>query len=161
MVKTAELKKVKQCIFWSIITLITFVTLLGCTPTSDTDLSQMYLTRTSIERLFEDGVAFVESQNRQQSFSMYCHVVEGSWCYFVEINKIEVYDGLYNPDIDNIVHQIEPDFAHKIITELNPIYIEHSKNNGVKVYCTQALDMPDQIACQVDRGEGWQSLGIK
>jgi hypothetical protein len=122
---------------------------------------EMHVTPSIIERLFGDGTAFVHKRDGQESFNIYCHIVEGNWCYFVEHEKIESYDGCYDPEIDNESHQINRKFARQIINELGPKFIEHSKNNGVKVRCSRSVKTQKIGGCDVDRGGGWKPLPVR
>lgn len=122
---------------------------------------KMHVTPSTIGRLFDDGIAFVHKRDGQESFNMYCHIVEGSWCYFVEHEKIERYDGRYDPTIENKAHQIDREFARQIIDELGPKFLEYSTNNGVKVRCSRSVKTQQTYSCNVDRGGGWEPLPVR
>jgi len=40
------------------------------------------------ERLFVDGSAHIYRQGGSETIDLYCHVVEGSWCYFVPQGRL-------------------------------------------------------------------------
>lgn len=92
----------------------------------------MGLTTTTIDRLFEDGSAHSYRQSGSETVDLYCHVVEGAWCYFVPQGRLEPYDGRYDPQIENEANRIESEFAKQITRELGVEYIAQSRNNGVK-----------------------------
>lgn len=121
----------------------------------------MGLTTTTIERLFENGSAHSYRQDGSETVDLYCHVVEGAWCYFVPQGKIEPYDGRYDPQIEDEAHRIGSDFAKQITRELGVEYIAQSRNNGVKVRCVRPENARSSVACQVDRGGGWQELSVR
>lgn len=121
----------------------------------------MGLTASTIERLFEDGSAHTYRQGGSETVDLYCHVVEGAWCYFVPQGKIEPYDGQYDPQIEDEARRIGSDFARQITRELGVEYIAQSRNNGVKVRCVRPENARSPVTCQVDRGGGWQELSVR
>jgi len=120
----------------------------------------MGLTTTTIDRLFEDGSAHSYRQSGGETVDLYCHVVEGAWCYFVPQGRLEPYDGRYDPQIENEANRIESEFAKQITRELGVEYIAQSRNNGVKVRCVRPENSRAPVACQIDRGGGWQDLSV-
>lgn len=144
---------------FSIICLSILLVLSGCAePRSvetdrPADVFSMRLKQATVDRLFDEAQSFVKKADGQESFNLYCHVVEGAWCYFVEHDKIEAYDGHYDPAIENEAHQIDRDFAKQITAELGVEFIAQSKNNGVKIRCTRFRN-GSSVQCEVDRGGG-------
>ena len=120
----------------------------------------MSLTAGAAERLFEDGSAHVYRQDGSETIDLFCHVVEGTWCYFVPQGQIEPYDGLNDPRIEDEARRITSDVAEQLTKELGVEYIAHSHNNGVKVRCARPEDTHSSVTCQVDRGGGWQELAV-
>ncbi len=120
----------------------------------------MSLSSITIARLFQDGVTYVKRQDGSESLNLYCHVVEGAWCYFVQQEKIDQFDGSYDPEIENKAHQLDSGFAKQITRELGVEYIAQSRNNGVKVRCTRPDIARMPIKCEVDRGGGWEVLSM-
>lgn len=120
----------------------------------------MSLTAGAAERLFEDGSAHVYRQDGSETIDLFCHVVEGTWCYFVPQGKIEPYDGLYDPQIEDEARRITSDVAEQLTKELGVETIAHSRNNGVKVRCARPEDALSQVTCRVDRGGGWQESSV-
>lgn len=120
----------------------------------------MSLTAGAAERLFEDGSAHVYRQDGSETIDLFCHVVEGTWCYFVPQGQIEPYDGLNDPRIEDEARRITSDVAEQLTKELGVETIAHSHNNGVKVRCARPEDTHSSVTCQVDRGGGWQELAV-
>jgi len=120
----------------------------------------MGLTAGTVERLFEDGSAHVYRQDGSETIDLFCHVVEGTWCYFVPQGQIEPYDGRYDPRIEDEVRRITSDVAEQLTKELGVEYIAQSRNNGVKVRCAHPVNASSSVTCQVDRGGGWQELVV-
>lgn len=120
----------------------------------------MGLTAGTVERLFEDGSAHVYRQDGKETIDLYCHVAEGTWCYFVPQGQIEPYDGLYDPRIEDEARRITSDVAEQLTKELGVETIAHSRNNGVKVRCARPEDALSQVTCRVDRGGGWQESSV-
>lgn len=129
-------------------------------PVGMPEAGGMGLTIGAVERLFEDGAAHTYRQAGSETVDLYCHVVEGAWCYFVPQGRIESFDGLYDPQIENEAHRIGSDFARQITHELGVEYLAQSRNNGVKVRCARSENTRLPVACQVDRGGGWQDLPV-
>lgn len=46
------------------------------------------------------------------------------------------------------------------VTAPHLMYIAQSRNNGVKVRCVRPKNTRTPVACQVDRGGGWQDLPV-
>jgi len=124
------------------------------------EMGGMGLTAGTITRLFEDGSAHVYRQDGKETIDLFCHVVEGTWCYFVPQDQIELYDGLYDPRIEDEARRITSDVAEQLAKELGVETIAHSRNNGVKVRCARPEDALSQVTCRVDRGGGWQELAV-
>lgn len=124
------------------------------------EMGGMGLTAGTVERLFEDGSAHVYRQDGGETIDLFCHVVEGTWCYFVPQGQIEPYDGLYAPLIEDEARRITSDVAEQLTKELGVETIAQSRNNGVKLRCARPEDALSQVTCRVDRGGGWQELAV-
>jgi len=124
------------------------------------EMGGMGLTAGTITRLFEDGSAHVYRQDGKETIDLFCHVVEGTWCYFVPQDQIELYDGLYDPRIEDEARRITSDVAEQLTKELGVETIAHSRNNGAKLRCARLEDTRSPVICQVDRGVGWQELAV-
>lgn len=118
------------------------------------------LTAGAVERLFEDGSTHVYRQDGSETIDLFCHVVEGTWCYFVPQGQIEPYDGLYDPQIEDEARRVTSDVAEQLTKELGVETIAQSRNNGVKLRCARPEDALSQMTCRIDRGGGWQELPI-
>ncbi len=118
------------------------------------------LTAGAVERLFEDGSAHVYRQDGSETIDLFCHVVEGTWCYFVPQGQIEPYDGLYDPQIEDEARRITSGVAEQLTQELGVETIAQSRNNGAKLRCARPEDALSQMTCRIDRGGGWQELPI-
>lgn len=118
------------------------------------------LTAGTVERLFEDGSAHVYRQDGSETIDLFCHVTEGTWCYFVPQGQIEPYDGRNDPLIEDEARRITSDVAEQLTKELGLETIAQSRNNGLKVRCARPEDARSPVACQVDRGGGWQESPV-
>lgn len=128
--------------------------------TNAPEIGGMGLTAGTAERLFEDGSAHVYRQDGGETIDLFCHVTEGTWCYFVPQGQIEPYDGRNDPLIEDEARRITSDVAEQLTKELGVETIAQSRDNGVKLRCARPEDALSQVTCRVDRGGGWLELEV-
>ena len=120
---------------------------------------RMNLTHEMTVMLFDRAGALVDREGGFETVMLYCHVVEGAWCYFLAYG--ETAPRRYDPALRTPERRLERDLAMRVTREIGVKFIDHSLGNTVAVRCTRrAADADQSTACEIDRGGGWQPLPV-
>ena len=114
----------------------------------------------SVDQLFAKAQPVPHQQSTEQAVAIYCHVIEGAWCYLVDDERLDEYDGHYDPKFERDTYSFDPAIARQLTADIGVKYIDYSKNNAVKVRCWRRHHYVHRQHCAINRGGGWTDLPI-